>query len=121
MALWLNATGAKADRVEEILRRRGLPLHRGRPVPLEHLPRLLVTPDAHLITLRDGVRGLRPPLQGLRLRPSGRDVLYVGSPGSDVHLLASRGLAGGGYLQVDTGDAAGVAQALETIADRAQS
>ena len=30
VGLWLNATGAKADRVEEILRREGLPVHRGR-------------------------------------------------------------------------------------------
>jgi hypothetical protein len=33
VGLWLNATGAKADRVEEILRREGLPVHRGRPLP----------------------------------------------------------------------------------------
>ena len=50
VVLWLNATGAKADRVEAALRARGLPVHRSRPVPLADLPRLLVTPHAHLIT-----------------------------------------------------------------------
>src|SRR5262249_39073363 len=57
VGLWLNATGAKADLVERALRDAGLPVHRSRPVPLEQLPRLLVTPDAHLITLRDAFVG----------------------------------------------------------------
>ena len=37
VVLWLNATGAKADRVEQELRRRGLPVHRSLPVALEEL------------------------------------------------------------------------------------
>ena len=80
VALWLNATGAKADRVEEILRREGLPVHRGRPVPLDLLPRLLVTPDAHLITLRDDFVGYVLPSKVYGCVQSGRGLLYVGSP-----------------------------------------
>lgn len=115
VALWLNATGAKADRVEEILRREGLPVHRGRPVPLELLPRLLVTPDAHLLTLRDEFVGFVLPSKVYGCVQSGRPVLYVGSPRSDVHLLCAENLDGA-YQRVDVGDAAGVARALERIA-----
>jgi hypothetical protein len=115
VALWLNATGAKADRVEEILRREGLPVHRGRPVPLADLPRLLVTPDAHLITLRDGFVGYVLPSKVYGCVQSGRGVLYVGSPASDVHLLCTREIPPERYWRADTGDSAGVFRALEEI------
>jgi hypothetical protein len=120
VALWLNATGARADRVEEILRREGLPFHRGRPVPLELLPRLLVTPHAHLVTLRDEFVGYVLPSKIYGCIQSGRSLLYVGSPRSDVHLLASRDLPPDRYQRVDVGDAAGVARALEKNAEAAR-
>lgn len=113
--LWLNATGAKADRVEEALRREALPVHRSRPVSLELLPRLLVTPDAHLVTLRDEFVGYVLPSKVYGCVQSGRHVLYVGSERSDVHLLCSREMADGRYRRVDVGDAAGVARALEEL------
>jgi hypothetical protein len=115
VGLWLNATGARATQVETALRDAGLPLYRSHPVPLELLPRLLVTPDAHLITLRDPFVGYVLPSKIYGCLASGKDILYVGSPRSDVHLLAA---AHQGYLRVDTGDAEGLARALETIADR---
>jgi hypothetical protein len=115
VALWLNATGSKADRVEEILRREGLPVHRGRPVPLAELPRLLVTPDAHLITLRDGFVGYVLPSKVYGCVQSGRGVLYVGSPASDVHLLCAREIPPERYWRADAGDPAGVFRALEEI------
>ncbi len=116
VALWLNATGAKADRVEEMLRQENLPVYRSRPLPLELLPRLLATPDAHLITLRDGFVGYVLPSKVYGCVQSGRTVLYIGSPRSDVHLLCSQGLPPGRYRRVDIGDAAGVACILEEIA-----
>lgn len=116
VGLWLNATGAKADLVEQALRREGLPVYRSRPVPLELLPRLLVTPDAHLITLRDEFVGYVLPSKVHGCIESGREVLYIGSPRSDVHLLCSQHLPAERYRRVDSGDAAGVAQALEAIA-----
>ena len=115
VGLWLNATGAKADRVEELLRREGLPVYRSRPVPLEQLPRLLVTPDAHLVTLRDGFVGYVLPSKVYGCVQSGRPLLYVGDAGSDVHLLASQGLTPGAYHRVSVGDAEGVARALKAI------
>ncbi|MFL6193997.1 MAG: hypothetical protein ACJ75H_07490 [Thermoanaerobaculia bacterium] len=116
VTLWLNATGAKADRVEEILRQEGLPVHRGRPLPLDRLPNLLVTPDAHLLTLRDEFVGYVLPSKVYGCVTSGRPVLYVGSPRSDVHLLCEQGLPADRYFRVDVGDAAGVARALEELA-----
>lgn len=115
VVLWLNATGAKADRVEEILRREGLPVHRSRPLPLDQLPRLLVTPDAHLVTLRDEFVGYVLPSKIYGCVRSGRPVLYVGSERSDIHLLSARELPPGRYLRVDVGDPEGVARALEEI------
>lgn len=119
VALWLNATGARADRVEEILRQEGLPFYRSRTVPLELLPRLLVAPEAHLITLRDAFVGYVLPSKVYGCIESGRRVLYIGSPRSDVHLLCSQGLPPDLYRRVDTGDAEGVARALEEIGEAA--
>jgi hypothetical protein len=121
VGLWLNAIGAKADLVEQVLRAEGLPIHRSLPLPLELLPRLLVTPEAHLITLRDAFIGYVLPSKVYGCLASGRDILYVGSPRSDIHLLCSQTLSPEGYFRVDTGDAAGVAQSLERMADRAGS
>jgi hypothetical protein len=121
VALWLNATGAKADRVEEALRREGLPVHRSRPVPLDQLPRLLVTPDAHLITLRDEFVGYVLPSKVHGCVRSGRTVLFVGSDRSDVHLLCAEGLPPERYHRLGVGDAAGVARALDAIAQQGGS
>jgi hypothetical protein len=118
VGLWLNATGARAGEVERAIREAGLPLGRSLPVPLADLPRLLVTPDAHLITLRDPFVGYVLPSKVYGCLESGRDILYVGSRGSDIHLLCEESRAAG-YWQIETGDAAGLARALEAIADRA--
>jgi len=119
VGLWLNATGARADRFERALRDADLPVHRSLPVPLAQLPRLLVTADAHLVTLRDPFVGYVLPSKVYACLESGRDILYVGSRESDIHLLCAQARSAG-YLQVEVGDAAGVARALEQIAERAQ-
>src|SRR5262249_6227092 len=95
IGFWLNATGAKADLVEQETRKAGLPICRSRPVPLEQLPRLLISPDAHLITLRDPFVGYVLPSKVYGCIQSGRDILYVGSPRSDIHLLCSQQCAAG--------------------------
>jgi hypothetical protein len=120
VGLWLNATGARADRCEAALRAEGLPVHRGRPVPLDQLPGLLLAADAHLITLRDPFVGYVLPSKVYACLESRRDVLYVGSRQSDVHLLCSRACTGG-YFQVEVGDDEGLARALEEIADRTRA
>ncbi|HEX9670257.1 MAG TPA: hypothetical protein VGC93_12355 [Thermoanaerobaculia bacterium] len=121
VGLWLNATGAKADRVEAALRDLGLPFHRSRPLPLELLPRLLVTPAAHLITLRDEFVGYVLPSKVHGCIASGKAVLFVGSARSDVHRLCAAALPPDRYRRVEVGDAAGVARALEEIADAASA
>jgi len=121
VALWLNATGAKADRVEAELVRRGLPVHRSLPVPLEQVGRLLVTPDAHLITLRDAFVGYVLPSKVYGCLASGKPILYVGSEASDVHLLCSRERAEDAYLRAEVGDAEGVRRALDRLGESAAS
>jgi hypothetical protein len=114
VGLWLNAIGAKADIVEEALRREGLPVHRGRLVSMSRLPRLLVTADVHLITLRDEFVGYVLPSKVYACIESRRPLLYVGSAESDVHLLCS-GLPASHYRRVSVGDPMGVARALDAL------
>jgi hypothetical protein len=113
LGFWLNATGAKANLVESDLDARGVPVHRSALVPLENLPRLLLTADVHLITLRDAFVGYVLPSKVHACIASGRRILFVGSQDSDVHLLASELSPRGKYRRVDVGDVDGLAGALE--------
>src|SRR2546421_12461910 len=83
----LNATGAKADRVESELRSRGLPIYRSSLVPLEDLPRLLLAADVHLITLRDPFVGYVLPSKVHACLGSGKRILFVGRQESRVLVL----------------------------------
>ena len=121
VGLWLNATGAKADRVEARLRELGLPVHRSRPAPLAELARLLVTPDAHLVTLRDAFVGYVVPSKIYGCLASGRPLLFVGSAESDVDRLARAALPAERYWRCDVGDPDAVARALERVADGASA
>src|SRR5262245_21602786 len=80
LRFWFNATGTKADRIERELRSRGVPFYRSRLVPLEHLPRLLIAADVHLITLRDPFVGYVLPSKVHACIESGKRILFVGSP-----------------------------------------
>jgi hypothetical protein len=115
LRFWLNATGAKADRVERELRSRGLPFYRSKLVPLEDLPRILLTADVHLITLRDPFVGYVLPSKIHACIESGKRILFVGNQDSDVHLLASRALASDRYCQVEVGDVDGLVTALHAM------
>jgi hypothetical protein len=115
--LWLNAVGAAVPIVETELVRRGLPFVRGMPVPLADLARLLVTPDAHLITLSDAFVGFVLPSKVHACIESGLPILYVGSARSDVHLLCTERMRTKPYVRVDVGDLDGCWHALERLAD----
>ena len=117
--MWLNAVGANAGNVEAALVKDGLPHIRTKPVPLEELAALLVTPDAHLITLSDAFVGYVLPSKVYGCIASGLPILYVGSEKSDVHLLCSQAPPVG-YTRVDVGDVRDCAAALERLADRIQ-
>jgi hypothetical protein len=115
LRFWLNATGAKADRVECELRARGVPIYRSNLVPLEQLPRLLLAADVHLITLRDPFVGYVLPSKVHACIESGKRILFVGSQDSDVHLLASGVPSLGRYYRVDVGDVSGLVNALHAM------
>jgi hypothetical protein len=115
MRFWLNATGAKADRVETALRSRGVPLRRSTPVPLDDLPGLLSAADVHLITLRDPFVGYVLPSKIHACIESKKPILFIGSERSDVHRLASCALPPSRYWRVDSGDAQGLTNALHAI------
>jgi Glycosyl transferase 4-like domain len=115
LRFWLNATGAKADRVERELRSRGVPIYRSSLVPLEDLPRLLVAADVHLVTLRDPFVGYVLPSKIHACIASGKRILFVGNRDSDVHLLASRALPPGRYYRVDAGNVDGLVNALRDM------
>ncbi len=113
--LWLNAVGTAAERVAKRLRRHGVPFVSGSPVPLGQLASLLVTPDAHLITLRDEFVGYVLPSKVHGCVESRRPVIFIGSHRSDVHLLCQESLQAP-YERVDVGDAEGCWQSLERLA-----
>jgi hypothetical protein len=116
VALWLNAAGTRANTLEHALTEKGLPFVRTQPVPLERLAGLLVTPDAHLITLRDAFVGFVLPSKVYGCLESGKDVVFIGPRASDVHLLCSRSRVGARYYQCSVGDENAVYAALEAIA-----
>jgi hypothetical protein len=118
--LWLNAIGSRADLVEQQLREGGIPVVRSQPGPLEELPRLLVTADAHLITLRPEFSGIVLPSKVYGCIASRRPILFIGPDSSDVHMLCrDAGLPA--YEHVETGDIDGFAAALDRLAERTQS
>jgi hypothetical protein len=121
LRLWLNATGAKADRVERELRARSLPFYRSSLVPLEDLPRLLLAADAHLITLRDPFVGYVLPSKIHACIESEKRILFIGSEDSDVHLLASSMLPPDRYYRVDIGDIEALVAALHSIEHSVQA
>jgi hypothetical protein len=104
LIFWLNATGSKADRVESRLRAAGSPVYRSSLVPLTDLARLLVTPDVHLITLKDPFVGYVLPSKVHACIDSGKRILFVGSARSDVDHLAKGALSPDMYYRVDVGD-----------------
>lgn len=118
--LWLNAVGMAVDAITDELKRHDLPFILGRPVPLEQLAALLVTPDAHLITLSDAFVGYVLPSKVHGCIASGRPVLFVGSDRSDVHHLCSEHMEAH-YERVDVGNTESCLSALERLADRIES
>jgi hypothetical protein len=116
VALWLNATGARADALERALNADDLPCHRTTPVPLEQLASLLVTPEAHLITLREPFWGYVLPSKVYGCIDSGKPILYIGPQESDVHLLCNTKSAPGWYARAANGDAEAVFRTLEKLA-----
>lgn len=116
--LWLSAAGTGAEELVRRFTAEGLPFHKSAPVPLERLPGLLLSPDAHLVTLKDSFVGYVMPSKIYACLDSGRPIIFVGSAESDVDLLARR--AGAIYSRVSCGNPEGFAAALEELADRWQ-
>jgi hypothetical protein len=114
VVLWLNATGAGADEVARRLSAATLPFLRQDLVSLADLPRLLVTPDAHLITLRPSFAGLVLPSKVYGCIESARPIIYVGPRRSDIHLLCE-GNARARYFHADVGDPDALAGYLELV------
>jgi hypothetical protein len=118
VVLWLNAVGAAIDAVDTFLREVQLPYRRNYLLPIEQVGSLLVTPDAHLITLSDAFVGFVLPSKVYGCVASKKPILYVGSERSDVHKIC---LQGEYYQRVPVGDVAACASALENLADHLSS
>ena len=113
--LWLNAVGSAVRAIEAELARRQLPYIRRTPVPLEQLAQLLITPDAHLITLSDAFVGFVLPSKVHACIESGRPIVYIGSARSDVHSLCVQRMRAP-YARVEIDDVEGCWRALEGLA-----
>ncbi len=114
--LWLSAAGSGNEELVQRLTAARLPFHRSAPVPLERLSGLLISPDAHLVTLKDSFVGFVMPSKIYACIDSGRPLIFVGSAASDVDLLSRRAKAT--YWQVSCGNPAGFAASLEDLADK---
>lgn len=100
--LWLNAVGGRAKEVESALTNLRLPFAKGAPVPIDQLASLLVTPDAHLITLSDPFVGYVLPSKVHGCVQSGKGVIFIGSASSDVHRICCES-GNPNYRRIDTG------------------
>ena len=118
-AVWLNATGGRADQAEAALRAVGVTVLRTPPCPLDQLPAVLRAADVHLITLADAFVGYVLPSKVYACIASGKPVLFVGSVLSDVHVLCVQGVMPGEYKRADIGDAEAVCTALAELWDLA--
>src|SRR4029077_20287165 len=114
VVLWVNAVGAATESVHTFLRKQKLPHVRGTPVALDKLARLLITADAHLITLSDAFVGYVLPSKVHGCIASKKPILFVGSDGSDVHRLCLNNA--GVYERFQVGDVEGCVAALEVLA-----
>jgi hypothetical protein len=113
--LWLSASGAGAEELAQRFTAWKVPFHKSGTVPLERLPGLLRTPDAHLITLKDGFVGFVMPSKIYACLASRKALIFVGSSDSDVDLLARA--SGLPYWRISCGDWRGLSVALESLAD----
>lgn len=114
LKFWLNATGAKADRVEQEFRARGVQIYRSKLVPLDELPRVLKAVDVHLVTLRDAFVGYVLPSKIHACIDSGKRILFIGSEASDVHRLASQ-TGHQTYSRVGVGDVDGLVETIHAL------
>jgi len=114
-SLWLNASGTRVGTMERRLRSENIGVAHTAPVPLDELPSILAAADVHLITLRPEFVGIVLPSKVYSCISSRRPILFVGPISSDVHLLCSqaRNLR---YEQINPGDVAGFADALDRLA-----
>jgi hypothetical protein len=114
--LWLSAAGAGSEELSRRFAAEGLPFFKSAPVPLERLSSLLLSPDAHLVTLKDNFVGFVMPSKIYACLESKKPLIFVGSADSDVDLLTRE--ASIPYWRVSCGDPEGLAAALEQLADR---
>lgn len=115
VAIWLNAVGIGAEKLEKSLRDKGLPYARTRTVPIEDLPALLLAPDAHLITLKTEYSGYVLPSKIYGCLLSKKAVLFIGPSSSDVHLLCKENAELDAYFHCECGEAHAVEDALNSI------
>jgi hypothetical protein len=115
--LWLNATGSKADIVEQRLRAANIPMARSGPVSLDELPGLLLAAGVHLISLRPQFSGIVLPSKVYGCIASRRPILFVGPASSDVHPLCCQADLPA-YERVEPGDVVGFAAALDRLGQR---
>jgi hypothetical protein len=89
LRFYLNATRAKADRVEHELRARGTPISRSSLVPLADLPQLLLAADVRLRRLAGSVRGPHACIESEKLPATGYYRVDVGDMNKLVEVLHS--------------------------------
>ncbi len=83
-------------------------------VPKDDYPRLLSVADASVVTLEPGMEGLCVPSKFYSILASGRAVLALTAPASEVARVVAEERCG---IQADPGDAEGIAVAVRRLRD----
>lgn len=106
--------GPRRFEVEAAVQARGLVNVRFYPYQCrERLAESLSVPDVHLISLRPELEGFIVPSKFYGVAAAGRPALFVGATDGEIAQLLQKG--GCGYA-VPTGDAAGLASRIESLA-----
>lgn len=82
-------------------------------VPEEELADLLASADMHLVTLEPGMEGLCVPSKFYTCLASGRPVVALMKPNTEVAMTVNEAACG---VRIDIGDSEGLAKALEAAA-----
>jgi glycosyltransferase involved in cell wall biosynthesis len=107
--------GAQRRSVEEAAARLGLPNIHFQPYqPRERLTESLGAADAHLISLNPALEGLIVPSKFYGIAAAGRATLFIGDLDGEIPRVLRKAECG---LALNMGDAAGLAEAIGTLAD----
>ena len=107
--------GAQRERIEEVVRRRGLENIIFKPYqPREQLALSLSVPDIHLISLHPSLEGLIVPSKFYGVAAAGRPTLFIGSKNGEIPRMLRKAQCG---FSIESGQAEEASRIIRELAD----